>query len=815
MNALGTKFNVLYNGNLAFEKGLKDIEENYNDNFYERIPIEPLLIKEETLRPSFNLNAPKKYKYFETAEEKAVKAVQKHSINIRGVEHNTQIDDAYLLLGKTRYYTQRFIPALDAFNHTIKENSKANLIFETRIWQGKTQVRLQNEIFAIDGLNKMVRFNDLPETIVEEAHTAIAMAFNQIDSTEQVIKHLKLATEIAKNPVQNARNLFVLGQIYREQNHLDSSNTTFNTLMNFKKAPYKFKIQAQIEIAKNHQASDTANADILMATLQKLVDNYDNIPYLGAIYYQMGVVETKDNNLDKATDFFNLSLKAKNTNAYQKLLDYEQLGSINLINKKYVTSGIYYDSVINIAENKTARKIRQIIRKRKKLDDVIYYDAIANVNDSILRVSALDSTAQTALFNSHIDYLKQREKDSITQEKLKLDQLALDQQNAIKSTISSGGSFYFYNEQLVGFGKQEFFKTWGNRKLSDNWRYSDQSDISIVSVKTEKKDTVAIATKNLKYNLAYYLDRLPKSKKQIDSITKQRNDAYFQLGLIYKEQFRDYALASEKLETLLTFDPNENLIVPVHYHLYKTYSQTDSVKANGEKAFLTENYPESRFTQIINNPDSALSFKDENAPETKYKQLYNLYKSDSLITADSLITIALKTYQDLPIIPKLKLLQAYTIVKLDGLKKFDSIAKEIALEYPNTVEGKKAKSAREIIKKNLAEADNFTTPKDKTWYLALQIPKTADMSKLEEKLRTIIYEEEFTQLSMAQKSYDRTTKLFLIKGFSGDYSSDDFINYLHKKYKNILPKEFFVISQPNYNKVQQHKNLNTYLQTLK
>jgi hypothetical protein len=37
-------------------------------------------------------------------------------MNIDGRERNFQIDEAYLLLGKTRYYDQRFIPALDAFN---------------------------------------------------------------------------------------------------------------------------------------------------------------------------------------------------------------------------------------------------------------------------------------------------------------------------------------------------------------------------------------------------------------------------------------------------------------------------------------------------------------------------------------------------------------------------------------------------------------------------------------------------------------------------------------------------------------------------
>jgi hypothetical protein len=35
----------------------------------------------------------------------------------RWKRRNFQIDEAYLLLGKARYYDQRFIPALDAFNY--------------------------------------------------------------------------------------------------------------------------------------------------------------------------------------------------------------------------------------------------------------------------------------------------------------------------------------------------------------------------------------------------------------------------------------------------------------------------------------------------------------------------------------------------------------------------------------------------------------------------------------------------------------------------------------------------------------------------
>jgi hypothetical protein len=52
----------------------------------------------------------KKSDDFELAETKATKAIQKHSMNIDGRERNFQIDEAYLLLGKARYYDQGLFP---------------------------------------------------------------------------------------------------------------------------------------------------------------------------------------------------------------------------------------------------------------------------------------------------------------------------------------------------------------------------------------------------------------------------------------------------------------------------------------------------------------------------------------------------------------------------------------------------------------------------------------------------------------------------------------------------------------------------------
>ena len=119
-HAIATEYNTLYNGYNALEEGRENLNSNYNDNYWEVLPIERMQITDEIVLPGQSKN-----ESFTRAEEKAIKAVQKHGMNIKGKEKNPQIDEAYLLLGKARYFHQRFVPALEAFNYILYKYAAA------------------------------------------------------------------------------------------------------------------------------------------------------------------------------------------------------------------------------------------------------------------------------------------------------------------------------------------------------------------------------------------------------------------------------------------------------------------------------------------------------------------------------------------------------------------------------------------------------------------------------------------------------------------------------------------------------------------
>jgi tetratricopeptide (TPR) repeat protein len=699
-HAITTKFNVLFNGQEAFNKGIEEVNTGYKDDWFSRLPIEPIVFEEDKIvLESFNSNPgagfggaseeeKKELTTFERAEEKAVKAIQKHGMNIDGTEHNRQIDNAYLLLGKSRYYSQRFIPAIDAFNYVIANYPQADLIAETKIWRAKANTRIDNEEIAIEAMKLLLVVRDtleadLPDGLKEQAHTALAMAYVKSDSIQNAKKHLQLATRTLKNRDQGARNLFILGQMYSDENKKDSAFYVFEKLVNFKKAPYKYKIHANIELAKNFSKDSLSTT--LLERMQKLIKNRDNRPYLDELYYQTGVLHQNNDSIKLALNNYNNSLRAKNGSDTQKTFTYEKLGDLYFKDSEYQYASAYYDSVLQVSKDTLDIRIRRIKRKYKNLASLIKFEAVVANNDSIVRIATLPKDEQKLFFESYIEKLKKADEDTA---QLRLNQMAFGNPSA---GLQSGkkGSWYFYNNQSMSFGKTEFQKIWGNRRLEDNWRWSEKATIG----NKVTKDSAQVNTVNLRYDLDSYLSTIPDNEETIDSLKVDRNQALYELGLIYKEQFKNQNLAKSRLERLATLDPKEELILPINWHLYQIYNNLgDADQSEIYKTVILTQYPDTKFAQIILNPNEILEEEVAvNEVEKEYKKMYYLYKESKFEEAVLKIDEFIVTIPNSNLIPKFELLKAYAIGKYKDIEAYKIALEFVAVSYGSTEQGKKAK----------------------------------------------------------------------------------------------------------------------------
>src|SRR5690606_19259884 len=171
-HALNTKYNTLYNGNIAFEKGREELNASYRDDYSEILPVERLQVTEEIKLDSEDNNP-----NFIIAEEKATKAIQKHSMDIKDEERNPQTDEAFLLLGKSRYFDQRYIPALEAFNYILNKYSQSDKLNEATIWREKVNIRLENEELALKNLKRLIKQEYLSDQEYADARAMMGQAY--------------------------------------------------------------------------------------------------------------------------------------------------------------------------------------------------------------------------------------------------------------------------------------------------------------------------------------------------------------------------------------------------------------------------------------------------------------------------------------------------------------------------------------------------------------------------------------------------------------------------------------------------------------
>ncbi|MGI9530678.1 tetratricopeptide repeat protein, partial [Lutimonas sp.] len=575
------------------------------------------------------------------------------------------------------------------FTFGIENYPNANLYRETKIWKAKAHIRIQNEKLAIETLESVLRNVSLTDEEYEKAHTALAMAYTQIDSTHLVVDHLKKATYYLTDLNQGARNLFILGQIYREQEKIDSSNMIFESLSYMKKIPQKYKVHASIERAKNYSEADSSS--IIAYTLQDLIKNRDNRPYLDELYYQAGVISLANGYDEQARGLFELSVINNTKKPYQKSLSYESLGDFYFDKTSFEMAGAYYDSVLSIPIDQNTKRIRKIIRKRESLNDVIYYENIARKSDSILTLANMSDEEQNIYFKEYVNQLKlQYEAEQIAREQfggnMGMGDMALNTNN-----YDDSGKFYFYNAQLVGFGKQQFINKYGSRSPGDFWLIAENVGLNSDVEVTENK--VEIDT-SLLFNIAYYKEQIPKSDLVLDSINKKRNDAYYNLGLIYKEQFKEYEIAAVDFEKFLENDPKENLILPVKYHLYKTYEYFNIDQSNKYRDDIVTNYPGSRYAEIIKNPKNVLeNSNNDSGPEYLYKIAFVCYEEEDFEYSLRTVNDGLEKFKGLEIEAKFELLKAYLLYKTKGEAEFMDKLNEIILNYPNTEESDYAEEA--------------------------------------------------------------------------------------------------------------------------
>ncbi|MDG1314142.1 MAG: hypothetical protein P8P29_01285 [Flavobacteriaceae bacterium] len=805
-HSLNTKYNILYNGNIALEEGLMTTNSIYSDNYWDILPVERLQLNSEAFLTQKATNP-----NFERAEEKAIKAIQVHGMNIRGKEKNPQIDDSYIILGKARYYDCRFIPALEAFNYVLFKYPASSNINLAKIWREKTNLRLENEGLAIKNLHKLIDSNKLSNEENTLASSALAEAYIKNKKIDSAIIQLQRASSFTKDNHYLGRLRFIEGQLYSSIGLKDSANLAFDKVIALKrKTPRVYTISAHLEKVKNFDF-ESGDKLALETLLESLESNRENRPFLDKIYHHIANYHIKDNKDSLAITYYNKSLRTDSKDTHLTALNYQKLAELNFDYSEYSLAGSYYDStLLNLKEK--SKTFRVIKRKRDNLEEVIFYEAIAQETDSILRLVKFSDDEKEIYFQAFIDNLK-------LEEEVNNNRATKRKSFSRPSTITmktKDKTFYFYSPTTVSFGKNDFERIWGKRALEINWRWSNKT----IQNQNIAKDDFNEAQKEVddsRFTVAYYLTKIPTEKAVLDSIAKERNFAYFQLGLIYKDKFKEYSISQEKLEKLLKQFPEERLILPTKYNLYKVYSLLGlSILESNMKQNIIENHSGSRYAAILLNPDQVL-IDNKNSPQSMYNNLYAQFENglyqDVIDGCDTQI-ISLDGDE---IVPKLELLKATSKGRLYGFEAYKMGLNFVALNYPSSREGKRASQIYSTIIPQLADKTFVEDSTQENFKVVFKFKRSeiVEIKAFSKALSAAIEEVNYFNLTISEDGYDTNTIFVVVHGLKSFLGTLGFVEILETKNEMIISKPFFGISSKNYQTVQIHKNIETYINKTK
>ena len=776
-----SSYNVLFNGETSIDEGFLQTQESFVDNFWEILPVEKINISKDIITVDGIEND-----NFLKAEEKAAKTIQKHSMQINNVEYNSKITQAYLLLGRARYFDQRFIPALDAFNQVYKRNLVNEEWNFSVIWKAKCNIRLEQEELAIELLKTLLKKEKLSSKIKTEANAGIAMAYLQLKKNDSAIKPLKIASLNEKNKHKKARYLYILGQLYEKNNKIDSAYAIFKKIVDFKRSiPRNVFINAKLKML----LYDPVNGN--ETEFNKIIKNIENKPFLDKIYYAYSKTLFSKDSINKATLFLNKAIKENGSDKELLARGFEKLSKGYFKKSDYLMAGKYLDSTLNNLD-KNLKKHWELKKQKNGLDLVVKLEENISLYDSLIKLSGYNNSKLNNILNQ------------IKTKNVFLKQKPVENRpvDVLRNRNNNRSNFYFYDLKLVELGKKSFESIWGQRTRESYWRNISSKPISKTE-KTEKIELSETSLEEIETDNSGLLKRIPRTKNQKDSINRLKNRSYLKLAEIYLEKYNNYTLTENRLTYLLNSNTSKEVLSEANYLLYKSYKKQNKKEAENIRFKIIEKFPNTKFAKILKDRNNLMI--EEKETLKLLDSFQSLFKNQNFEQVLVGIENQIAFIENKDILINFDLLRAQTIGKLEGVLKYNEELKSIIDRYPNnskTVELKEI--SREINKKWQINPKKTATSNYNIVFKLSRVQGVSDSLKNSIKK---IKELTFNKFRISVDVYDSATQLFVIQDLESKEKAIKILDTIKENLEFLRLKNNFVVLSSRYKNILIYKAL--------
>jgi tetratricopeptide (TPR) repeat protein len=651
----------------------------------------------------------------------------------------------------------------------------------------------------------------------------------------------KKAIANTKNKRLKTRYTYILAQLYGKVNDKAKASRYYAQVLK-KNATYDMAFNAQINLALMYDATAGGSSADLKKTLRKMSRDDKNIEYLDMIYYALAGIAISESEYDEAIKLLKQSVLASTSNTKQKGLSYLKLADLYFDKPEYETSKYYYDSTLTALPQEHAEYFRAEA-KRNSLEDLVKNLKTIAFEDSVQQLAKMSSTELDIYIDDMIaKIIEEEERKRFEEESAALNPINTNQTTTTTNT-NTGGKWYFDNPTAVSFGYGEFARIWGNRKLEDNWRRKNKESVAPTMTENAledslaaKKDTFDVKSK------AYYLRNIPTTQAAMDSSNARVIDAYYSLGMIYREQLDDKPRSVEAFEALLKRYPTNKYTLSSYYQLYRlNLSMGNKERAEYYRNLIIKQYPDSEYANILQNPNylkELEAFKGRAAEF--YGETFAAYEAqdyDAVIQNAGQAHIRFEKSDQLP---RFDLLKAMAIGKTQKLDAFEAALKELVAKYPNGEERKEAENILKYIEGVRGGADEklpdekvlnipvaieqslYRLNKDTVHYYVSVIGKMGfNNNPLKAKISD--FNGEFyslESLTIKNMMINPLSQLVYVEKFENAAKAKAYFETIKQKpeiYEGLAPEEYrhFIISAGNFNIYYKDKNIDKYLEFYK
>jgi len=716
-HGLTARYNIYFNGYESFKAGLFKVTNGHTDDYAELLKV---------FEYSDPASASRCNSDMEKAIQKASKLISLKSITARPEtkekgkqppseidlmnrkEYNEWVDDSYLLIGKSRFFKHEFIEAEAVLNYSITEANDPLIRKEASVWLARlfNETGKYSDSYRI--LNEMDITNESSRPLKGMYYTTLADLFVKQKKYTDAIDPLNRSLDFVSGKRTRYRLTYLLAQLYELSGNPGKAISLYRDVARMN-PPYEVEFNARINIAGVFDVN-SGNPNEIRKELEKMLKDSKNSDFQDQIYYSLGNLSMKQGNENEALEFFRKSASSPSSNPNQKFRSYLALADHFYKKPDFIKAGKYYDSTIFFMDQKHP-DYKSLKTKSQDLNSVVSQLTIIQNEDSLQMVAAMSESERNTLISSIINELTKAEAEGkITDysDRFNMGQY-YENERRFQGNIEQEGKWYFYNQAALTFGRTEFRRRYGERKLEDNWRRANKATTSTAQGAGGAEDNSQNKPDTAKALLDYkkpefYLKNLPLNDTLLAASNERIANAYLEAGKAYAEKIADPVRATESFEALLKRFPANELIPEALYNLYLVNRDSSTSTAEAYRQRLLEKYPSTEFAKILSDPDYyEKKLADMKMAQQLYNEAYDTYTAENFTAAISLIDAALEKYNQDALAPKFLLLRAYSIARITDERTFKDELNKVIKSWPESEESKKANEIIAYLNEKLPE----------------------------------------------------------------------------------------------------------------